>query len=74
MAAVLPKLLREFHTAHDEGNAPERITMAYADAILDRKLNYLIAIAYLLKNVPKSILINELPPVSFGIFLLLKHI
>lgn len=31
---------------------------------VDRKLNYLIGIAYLLKNVPKAILIDELPPVS----------
>lgn len=31
---------------------------------LDEKLNYLIAVAYLLKNVPKSILVDELPPVS----------
>ncbi|KAK4518028.1 Sorting nexin, cytoplasm-to-vacuole targeting pathway/endosomal sorting [Mucor velutinosus] len=28
----------------------------------DEKLNFLIAIAYLLKNVPRSILIDELPP------------
>ncbi|CAO0790534.1 unnamed protein product [Mucor circinelloides] len=28
----------------------------------DEKLNFLIAIAYLLKNVPRSILVDELPP------------
>ncbi|KAI8099496.1 Dos2-interacting transcription regulator of RNA-Pol-II-domain-containing protein [Halteromyces radiatus] len=30
----------------------------------DIKYNYLIALSYLLKNVPKQILLNELPPVS----------
>ncbi|KAI9028306.1 Dos2-interacting transcription regulator of RNA-Pol-II-domain-containing protein [Phycomyces nitens] len=30
----------------------------------DVKHNYLIALSYLLKNVPKQILLNELPPVS----------
>ncbi|KAI8092106.1 Dos2-interacting transcription regulator of RNA-Pol-II-domain-containing protein [Thamnidium elegans] len=46
MAFSLPKLLYNFNSAQEEGE----------------KLNYLIAIAYLLKNVPKSILIDELPP------------
>lgn len=31
---------------------------------LDVKHNYLIALSYLLKNVPKQILLSELPPVS----------
>lgn len=38
-------------------------------ALIDEKLNYLIAVAYLLKNVPKSILIDELPPVSTFFFM-----
>ncbi|KAG2213941.1 hypothetical protein INT47_001210 [Mucor saturninus] len=46
MAYSLPKLLHSFHAVNEE----------------DEKLNYLIAVAYLLKNVPKSILIDELPP------------
>ncbi|KAI9302458.1 Dos2-interacting transcription regulator of RNA-Pol-II-domain-containing protein [Cunninghamella echinulata] len=31
----------------------------------DIKHNYLIALSYLLKNIPKQILLNELPPVNF---------
>jgi hypothetical protein len=67
MAVVLPILLKEFYTANDEG----LIVYHYGKkndtsnfTYVDPKLNYLVAIAYLLKNVPKAILIDELPPVS----------
>lgn len=48
MTYSLPKLLDKFSTTSSE----------------DEKLNYLISIAYLLKNVPKAILIDQLPSVS----------
>ncbi|RCH99505.1 hypothetical protein CU098_002625, partial [Rhizopus stolonifer] len=46
MNYALPKLLSTFNNASTK----------------DEKSNYLVAIAYLLKNVPRSILMNQLPP------------